>query len=255
MAASELANNFTSNNYTVFISSTDKVSGKNNNGTYEINWDDVLPRNYNRFKMAFTFQTGGGKYQDGMYATFTATVAGAILTVTAMSTGSQAIQMGQMIQGGLVIATATTYYISSFGTGTGGIGTYTLSTSATNATPVNYTTSYVFNGAKVVMNSIGKSLSFDTTNKSQSYTLGYIQRDVQSTTSNSNNLSAFYLQSPPKTINRPNQNLINISIYNITNNLLLVDTSQFTPTVLLTDMTPWNMILEFTPIEDSKINN
>ena len=103
------------------------------------------------------------------------------------------------------------------------------------------------------MNSIGKSLSFDTTTKSQSFTLGYIQRDVQSTTSNSNNLSAFYLQSPPKTINRPNQNLINISIYNITNNLLLVDTSQFTPTVLLTDMTPWNMILEFTPIKDSKI--
>ena len=76
---------------------------------------------------------------------------------------------------------------------------------------------------------------------------------MQSTPSNSKNLSAFYLQSPPKTINRPNQNLINISIYNITNNLLLVDTSQFTPTVLLTDMTPWNMILEFTPIEDSKI--
>ena len=41
MAASELANNFTSNNYTVFISSTDKVSGTNNNGTYQINWDDI----------------------------------------------------------------------------------------------------------------------------------------------------------------------------------------------------------------------
>ena len=122
MAASELANNFTSNNYTVFISSTDKVSGTNNNGTYQINWDDILPRNYNNFKMAFTFQTGGGKYQDGMYATFTATVAGAILTVTAMSTGSQAIQMGQMIQGGSVIATATTYYISSFGTGPAVLG-------------------------------------------------------------------------------------------------------------------------------------
>ena len=254
MAASELANNFTSNNYTVFISSTDKVSGKNNNGTYQINWDDILPRNYNRFKMAFTFQTGGGKYQDGMYATFTATVAGTILTVSAMLTGSQPIVVGQQIIGGTVINGATTYYIASLGTGTGGIGTYNLNAAATNATAVNYTTSYVFNGGKVVMNSIGKSLSFDTTNKSQSYTLGYIQRDVQSTTSNSNNLSAFYLQSPPKTINRPNQNLVSISIYNITNNLLLVDTSQYTPTALLTDMTPWNMILEFTPIEDSKIN-
>ena len=243
MTSSELANNFTSNNYTVFISSNDKVSGSNNNGTYQINWDDLLPRNYNNFKMAFTFQTGGGKYADGMYATFTATVAGAILTVSAMIAGSQPIQMGQMIQGGAVIGTTTTYYISAFGTGTGGIGTYILSTAATNATPVNYTTSYVFNGAKVAMNSIGRSLSYDSTTKSQSYTLGYIQRDVQSTTSNSNNLSAFYLQSPPKTINRPNQNLITISIYNITNGILLTDTSQFTPTVLLPDMTPWNMIL------------
>ena len=136
--------------------------------------------------MAFTFQTGGGKYQDGMYASFTATVAGTILTVSAMLTGSQPIVVGQQIIGGTVINNATTYYIANFGTGTGGIGTYNLNAVATNATVVNYTTSYVFNGGKVVMNSIGKSLSFDTTTKSQSYTLGYIQCDVQLTTSNSN---------------------------------------------------------------------
>ena len=99
----------------------------------------------------------------------------------------------------------------------------------------------------------GKSFSFDITTKSQSFTLGYIQRDIQSTASSSNSFSAFYLQSPPKTINRPNQNLVNVSFYNITNGLLLVDTSQYTPTALLTDMTPWNMILEFTPIDDSNI--
>ena len=53
---------------------------------------------------------------------------------------------------------------------------------------------------------------------------------------------------------RPTDNIISISIYNSSNNILLTDTSQYTPIVLLADMTSWNMILEFSPIEDSKIN-
>ena len=192
MAASKLANNFTSNNYTVFISSTDKVSGTNNNGTYQINWDEILPRNYNNLKMAFTFQTGGGKYQDGMYTTFTGSVVSQGLTVTAMAAGSQPIQVGQMIQNAALTTTLT--YITALISGTtGGVGSYTVSTVQTISSST-WTTSYVFNGAKVVMNSIVKSLVFDAATKSQSFTLGYIQRDVQSTTSNSNNLSAFYLK-------------------------------------------------------------
>ena len=81
MATSELTNFLSTKNYTIFISSNDKVSGTNN-------WDDVLPRNYSAFKCAFMFQSGGGKYTDGAYNTFTATTAGAILTVTAMSARS-----------------------------------------------------------------------------------------------------------------------------------------------------------------------
>ena len=65
MATSELTNLLSTKNYTTFISSNDKVSGTNNNGTYQINWDDVLPRNYSAFKCAFMFQTGGGEYTDG----------------------------------------------------------------------------------------------------------------------------------------------------------------------------------------------
>ena len=87
MAASELSNVLTVKNYTVFISSADKVSGNNNNGNYNINWDDILPRNYYSFKVAFTFQSAGGKYSDGAYAPFTATLAGTILTVSALLTG------------------------------------------------------------------------------------------------------------------------------------------------------------------------
>ena len=93
------------------------------------------------------------------------------------------------------------------------------------------------------MNSNSRSCSFDTSSKSQSYTLGFIQRDVQTTTTNSNSFSAFYLQAPPKTIYRPTDNIISISIYNTSNNLLLTDTSQYTAIVLLADMTSWNMII------------
>jgi len=250
MALSELSNILSSKNYTVFISSNDKVSGTNNNGTYQINWDDILPRNYLAFKCGFMFQSGGGKYTDGAYPTFTATTAGAILTVTSMAAASQPIILNQVVTGGTLTAQT---YISGFGTGTGGIGTYTISINNTNAGATVYSTSYVFNGGKIVMNSLGRSFSFDTSTKSESYTLGFIQRDVQSTTSSSNSFSAFYLQAPPKTMSRPNQNMLTISIYNNTNGLLLTDTSQYTPTVVLTDMTPWNMILEFTPIDDSII--
>ena len=249
--ATELTNSLSTKNYTIFISSNDKVSGTNNNGTYQINWDDVLPRNYTAYKCAFMFQTGGGKYTDGAYPTFTATTAGTILTVSAMSARSQPLLLYQVVTGGTLTAQT---YISGFGTGKGGIGTYTISISNTNAAAIVYNTSFVFNGGRIVMNSLSRSFSFDISTKSASYTLGFIQRDVQSTTSNSNSFSAFYLQAPPKTMNRPNQNMVAISIYNNTNNLLLTDTSQYTSITVLTDMTSWNMKLEFSPIEDSKMS-
>jgi hypothetical protein len=83
----------------------------------------------------------------------------------------------------------------------------------------------------------------------QSSTLGYSQRDIQTSTSTSNSFSTFYLDFPPKTINRPNQNLITISIFNAFNNFLLVDTNK--GGTVKTDMSNWNLILEFTPVQNS----
>ena len=147
MATSELTNLLSTKNYTIFISSNDKVSGTNNNGTYQINWDDVLPRNYSAFKCAFMFQSGGGKYTDGADNTFTATTAGTILTVTVMAPRSQPITLYQVVTGGTLAANT---YISGYGTGRGGIGTYAISITNTNATAIVYKTSYVFNGGKLL---------------------------------------------------------------------------------------------------------
>jgi len=113
-----------------------------------------------------------------------------------------------------------------------------------------------YNGAKILLNSLGRSFSFDTSTKSQSLTLGYGFRDVQISTSNSNCLSTFYMQNTPKTISRPNQNMINIQIYNNSNvftggllqqNQLLVNTDYFSNP--LTDMTSYSLVLEIIPLE------
>lgn len=61
-----------------------------------------------------------------MSSTFTASISGTTMTVTAVTFGT--IAVGQVVEGGTV-ATGTT--ISALGTGTGGVGTYTVSTSQT----------------------------------------------------------------------------------------------------------------------------
>ena len=50
--------------YNLIINSSDKISGTNNNATFQINWDDFLPRKFNMYKVIFSFQTTGGYYKD-----------------------------------------------------------------------------------------------------------------------------------------------------------------------------------------------
>ena len=69
------------------------------------------------------------------------------------------------------------------------------------------------------------------------------------------------MQNPPKTIQRPNQNIITIQIYNnsnvytnglLTQNQLLVNTDYFSNP--LTDMTGYSMIIEFIPVDKPSFN-
>jgi hypothetical protein len=112
-----------------------------------------------------------------------------------------------------------------------------------------------YNGCEINVNLGVTSYSFDSTSLSQSYTIGYGFRDIQTSSSNSNCFSTFYMQNPPKTIQKPNQNLINIQIFNnsyvytngvLLNNQLLVNTDYFSNA--LSDMTNYFIILEFIPI-------
>ena len=57
-----------STSYTLVINSADKISGTNNNATYQVNWRDFLPDNFQCYKVAFSFQTIGGYYGDGLFS-------------------------------------------------------------------------------------------------------------------------------------------------------------------------------------------
>ena len=261
-------------NYTLFLNSNDRISGTHNNATFQINWDDFLPRTYTSYKMNFNFQTVGGYYIDYLQSqttTFSANIANTgVMTVTIAPTSGLLFAVGQGISAVGITAGTT---ITAFGTGTGGVGTYQLSSNGyILATQVNTVTPTVnggkpitYDSAKVVMNSLGRSYSYDTSSKCPSYTLGVVQRDIQ--VGNTASLSCFYQQNPPKTLSRPNQNFITVSVYNnsYASPTLFTTTDNYGNTATyggstagssainasVTDMTPWTMIIDLIPIEKS----
>ena len=61
---------------------------------------------------------------------------------------------------------------------------------------------------KVVLDTQGRSFSYDTSTSSPSFTLGYANREPSNATSTLNGYNAFFGYNAPKTINRPTQNQI-----------------------------------------------
>jgi len=244
-----LTNSLETKSYTLFLNSTDKTSGTNNNATFNVNWDAFLPREYDSYKMTYSFQTGGGNYKDAstfIQLTGTANITGALLTLT--GTFTNALKIGMYITGNNITAGT---YIVSFGTGTGGVGTYAINTNYSTPIVGSLITSgnLIFSGCRINCNLKGRSYSYDSTTSSGSNILGYAQRDIQTGTTSSNSFSAFYLQYPPKTISRPTENQLTISLYNLnylSYSTLLYDTDTNGNT--LTDSTPWNIIIEFIPV-------
>ena len=167
--------------YTLYLNSNDKIDGNNNNCRFNVIWDSFLPRDFDLYKVLFSFQTVGGNYKDATYSS----------------------------------------------------------------------TQYVFSSAKINLNFRGRSFTFDTSTSSNSIAMGFIQRDLQLSTSSSNTLSCWHGQNAPKTIVRPSDNIISVQIINTFNSISLTDTNS-AGTSLSTDMTAWTMILEFIPIGSSK---
>ena len=68
---SNLSNVIEDMSYTLVINSSDKVSGTNNNATYYVPWENVLPTEFDKYRVNMTFQTNGGYYKDGVYSSTT----------------------------------------------------------------------------------------------------------------------------------------------------------------------------------------
>jgi len=50
--------------YLLFLNSTDKISGSNNDATFYINWDTFLPRKPEQYEVSFMFNSSTGHYSD-----------------------------------------------------------------------------------------------------------------------------------------------------------------------------------------------
>jgi len=256
-----VVDNYHDMTYSLVINSNDRISGTNNNATFQINWRDFLPDKHMRYKIAFTFQTTGGYYTDGYYTTAASRLSGYTVG-TAFSAGTNTISVtgspinsivANMFIGGPGIASGTQVISNSSGSILLSQPTYggASAGSALSFYNVSDVSAVTFSAARIVFNTSSRSYSFDTSTKAPSTNLGVVQRDIQTSQSKSNTLSAFYCQNPPRIIARPEANLLTISLYNNgnffgANNNLLTDTN--TTTSLAADMTPWTMLLEFIPI-------
>ena len=252
-----VVDNYNATTYTLVINSADKVSGTNNEATFQVNWKDLLPSEYDRYKIIFTFQTTGGYYSDNIYGTtsFMGTTAALYTpstTTIQLYTGTIPTVNQYVIGLGVAAYTQVT-------TVSGAVSPYSITLSQPLIQSIAPSTSFYFqtgtvtntnfSSAKILMNTGSRSFSFDTASKAPSTNLGVCQRDIQTTQTKSNTLSCFYCQNPPRVIQRPEANLITISIYNTSNNKLLTDTLS---AGLANDMTSWTMLIEFVPVAESR---
>jgi len=61
-----IIDSFNEKSYSLVINSADKISGTNNNATYSIDWEQFIPRDISNYKVAYSFQSVGGYYSDGV---------------------------------------------------------------------------------------------------------------------------------------------------------------------------------------------
>ena len=276
-----------STSYTLVINSADKISGTNNNATYQVNWRDFLPDNFQCYKVAFSFQTIGGYYGDGLFSSQGSNI-GSVLSTTNSAIANNNVTtitltsvlnlvVGQVVICPIGIPAGTT--ILSISSTNISISTPTITQIPAGTTfqfyTPNNTNTATFSSARVLFLNQGRSFSFDTQNKGPSSNLGILQRDIQLASSKSNSLSCFYCQNPPRTIARPDQNLITVNIMNnysfaggivsynngvptysstATNQNFLTDTNA-TGSIISNDMTGYTMLMEFIPIASSSLKD
>ena len=217
-------------NYNLILNSQNAVNIVDNSNLYKlqynINWDACLPRKFQDYILNWTY-----KSVNLTTNSFTATMATTTLTVTTIS-GAGVLAIGSQFYFGAVLIS-----ITALGTGIGGIGTYTISPSTTNATATLYNTIASLNDNLFVDVNFGANNTYDQSNQ-MSAKLGFIYPNVIQQTSNtfSYYYQATFYDNPPLEISYPSTNVITVNIY------------KFNGAAVTTNLLNYVLQLSFTPI-------
>lgn len=105
----------------------------------------------------------------------------------------------------------------------------------------------IYQSALVNVDFGGRNFSYDSSRNAPSTTLGIIRRDPQNATTIGASLNCAIDTNPPRTISRPIVGQLNVKIINQNDGVLFVNTDS-AGTQQTVDMTPWTMLIEFTPL-------
>ena len=286
-----LENSNESITYNLVLNSNDRIAGTHNNPTFNIEWDSFLPTDITEFKVCYAFQGTTGYYCDGIYQKNPSAPTAGVTNITLATTHATGVTSLTVPTGNLS-SIFNGYHVGGVGIPSGtiinsvsGVNPVLLSNPITGSLVSGSVIQVIdrttvnpvgFTSARILANFGSQSYSYDTNVKGQSLYLGIITRDAQPPTSKFNSYSAFYYQNNPRSIKRPMNNQLTISIMN--NSIFqggvvaynpdgtsvffgasasasnyLCDTLNTSPGIkiegtMLLDMTPWTMVMEFIPI-------
>jgi hypothetical protein len=116
--------------YVVVLNSNNKIGGTNNQASFNVDYS-FLPKNYQYYKMNYSFQSAGGVYKDQIIE-FGGSTSGNTLTISAIETISGVTQFcalnARLFSMMSNVAVPDNTYITAYGSSSvGALGTYTLS--------------------------------------------------------------------------------------------------------------------------------
>ena len=220
--------------YTLYLNSTDRISGTNNNATFNINWLSLFPNNdHDSYKAIFTFQSVGGYYKDNAGAPMFYNSARILANFHTKSYSLDSASNGPSLN----------------------IGVVGRDIQSTTSSSNSFSCYYGYNPSKTISRPIGDQLTIQIYNN---YTYTYANNTYVSGTNYLVGAIVFYLTTTYICIQTTtgSQNPTNVSYWTAytpsTNNSplqLLTDTTS--AGIAVSDMSAWTMIIEFIPCTQS----
>lgn len=172
---------------------------------YNLRWDSILPRIDQNQKYSVTWQL---KSANVTTTAFTGSATGSVLSVFIMFTGTIFVGMQYINTLNQVVT------ITSFGTGTGGIGTYNINNANVTANAVNYSINSTLINNVICSVNFGYNTTYEQ-NNSQSTKIGTIYPYQYNINQNiyASNLNCTVLDNGPIEIGYPSNQVITVKFF------------------------------------------